>query len=409
MTPTTQAGATSADETKTAETVERPYAFCCNMDPASCDCANPNHGTAMFEVRASPAALASRSPSPAVVPESVRRDQVEALARSIAAEKIGSADPTGARLPEDIWRQALPEAERQLADAPPSGRAAEGGDDDTHRCGICDKPLIEGQMVMTDVELGEVHATCCGPERDSYVKNIETGEPLGPNDPIPAGRPYVAPTPPASAGDGFTAAELNEIRAAILALGEGAIRTQKITDHEAASEIQRHCVKRIERALAARLAAPSRRLPGFAVGKAAHHAGGLDLAAQVLQAKGKSATAKSCEDAAAYLRALIEQGYAQAPAAPEPAAGGETYSAALSAMKLGASCQRRAWRPGKSVRIITPQPPALSYLALVYEDGRLAPWTPTRCDQLEDDWLVTQSEQAARIALTRAEAEGRRA
>ncbi|MDV2983504.1 UNVERIFIED_CONTAM: hypothetical protein Q9R58_04190, partial [Methylobacteriaceae bacterium AG10] len=31
--------------------VERPYAYCCNMDPATCDCVNPNHGTAMFDVR----------------------------------------------------------------------------------------------------------------------------------------------------------------------------------------------------------------------------------------------------------------------------------------------------------------------------------------------------------------------
>ncbi len=55
--------------------------------------------------------------------------------------------------------------------------------------------------------------------------------------------------------DGFTADELREIRAAIMELGAGAIRTQKITDHQAANDLQRHCIGRIERALASRLAA----------------------------------------------------------------------------------------------------------------------------------------------------------
>lgn len=28
----------------------------------------------------------------------------------------------------------------------------------------------------------------------------------------------------------------------------------------------------------------------------------------------------------------------------------------------------------------------LSHLVLEYEDGRITPWTPTRCDILENDW-----------------------
>lgn len=72
-----------------------------------------------------------------------------------------------------------------------------------------------------------------------------------------------------------------------------------------------------------------------------------------------------------------------------------SYSVALAAMKLGASCRRQAWKPGKTVRLMTPQAPALSYLAIVYDDGRQAPWTPTRCDQLEDDWLIAQPEREA--------------
>lgn len=45
----------------------------------------------------------------------VQADDLEALARSIAAEKVGSADPTGARLPEEVWHQAIPEARQRLA------------------------------------------------------------------------------------------------------------------------------------------------------------------------------------------------------------------------------------------------------------------------------------------------------
>lgn len=45
----------------------------------------------------------------------VQADDLEALARSIAAEKVGSADPTGARLPEDVWHQAMPEARQRMA------------------------------------------------------------------------------------------------------------------------------------------------------------------------------------------------------------------------------------------------------------------------------------------------------
>lgn len=65
-----------------------------------------------------------------------------------------------------------------------------------------------------------------------------------------------------------------------------------------------------------------------------------------------------------------------------------TFSVALDLMKLGDACFRTAWKPGKSIRIVNPDKPALSYLALLYEDGRQAPWTPTRCDLLEDDWTV---------------------
>lgn len=42
-------------------------------------------------------------------------DELERRARAIAAQKMGLA--SGDRLPDDLWRQALPQAERELAHA----------------------------------------------------------------------------------------------------------------------------------------------------------------------------------------------------------------------------------------------------------------------------------------------------
>lgn len=196
MTPTTQAGATSADETKT----QQPYRYLglaekiANSPEVLSIFAAPEWGELSEDGKLWVAGIVRAAlASPAVVPESVRRERARQIVDGIIYDRMAVAQH---------YRHRLIDAVANLiADVPPSGRAAEGGEDDKHRCGICDEPLIEGQMVLTDVELGEVHADCCGPERDSYVKNVETGEPLGPNDTIPAGRPYVAPTPPASAGD----------------------------------------------------------------------------------------------------------------------------------------------------------------------------------------------------------------
>lgn len=57
-------------------------------------------------------------------------------------------------------------------------------DDDAEACGICDVVFIRGDPCLTDISLGPVHARCCGPERESYV-NLETGEPLADDAPIP--------------------------------------------------------------------------------------------------------------------------------------------------------------------------------------------------------------------------------
>ena len=65
-------------------------------------------------------------------------------------------------------------------------------DDETETCFICEKPLEPGQMVLFDVNEGPGHRACFGEDRDAYVKDIDTGEPLGPDDPIPSGFPYEA-------------------------------------------------------------------------------------------------------------------------------------------------------------------------------------------------------------------------
>ncbi|ADK99415.1 hypothetical protein [Brevundimonas subvibrioides] len=54
-------------------------------------------------------------------------------------------------------------------------------------CLACDEVLKDDDIVMDDVSGDVLHVACCGPERDSYVKDIGTGEPLGPDDPIPTG------------------------------------------------------------------------------------------------------------------------------------------------------------------------------------------------------------------------------
>lgn len=55
----------------------------------------------------------------------------------------------------------------------------------------CGEAFKEGDLVIHSVDGGYLHADCCGPERESYV-NLETGEPIGPDDPIPTPFPWTA-------------------------------------------------------------------------------------------------------------------------------------------------------------------------------------------------------------------------
>ncbi|MCL8385811.1 hypothetical protein [Xanthobacter aminoxidans] len=60
---------------------------------------------------------------------------------------------------------------------------------ETLKCFICREPILKGQMVLPDINEGLGHRECFGNDRDGFC-NLETGEPLGPDDPLPAGEPY---------------------------------------------------------------------------------------------------------------------------------------------------------------------------------------------------------------------------
>jgi len=51
---------------------------------------------------------------------------------------------------------------------------------------------------------------------------------------------------------------------------------------------------------------------------------------------------------------------------------------------------RKAWKPGKYIILNPGSNKILSFIELKYdEENRLgAPWTPTRCDLIENDWEI---------------------
>lgn len=64
---------------------------------------------------------------------------------------------------------------------------AEGQDaDDLTDCLACRLTFLNDDQVLADVSGEFLHAACCGPELEAYV-NLDTGEPIGPSDPIPTG------------------------------------------------------------------------------------------------------------------------------------------------------------------------------------------------------------------------------
>lgn len=59
-----------------------------------------------------------------------------------------------------------------------------------HRCFICDEFFRKGDLVLPDYDGGLGHRACFGDDRQGYVKDMDAGERLGPDDPLPTGEPY---------------------------------------------------------------------------------------------------------------------------------------------------------------------------------------------------------------------------
>lgn len=55
--------------------------------------------------------------------------------------------------------------------------------DEAEHCIACDKPMKPGDLYYPDASGGEIHAECCGPERESYTG--ADGDPLAEGEPIP--------------------------------------------------------------------------------------------------------------------------------------------------------------------------------------------------------------------------------
>lgn len=84
-----------------------------------------------------------------------------------------------------ISRETMSKAdELRLALAAGEAAAAE-----LHRCFICDKPFRAGELVLPDINEGLGHRACFGEDREGFC-NLDTGEPLVADEPIPAGEPY---------------------------------------------------------------------------------------------------------------------------------------------------------------------------------------------------------------------------
>lgn len=63
------------------------------------------------------------------------------------------------------------------------------------------------------------------------------------------------------------------------------------------------------------------------------------------------------------------------------------FSWALGAIKDGEHWRRSGWRPGSYVFLQGPATGFDGFIAIHTHDDRRAPWTPSRCDLLENDWM----------------------
>jgi len=72
-------------------------------------------------------------------------------------------------------------------------------EDDPEACFICSIPFKAGDMVLNDVSGGTGHRDCFGDDRQGFVRSLDTGEPLRPDDPLPTG--YVWKNTPETTGE----------------------------------------------------------------------------------------------------------------------------------------------------------------------------------------------------------------
>lgn len=111
-----------------------------------------------------------------------RRDMLNALLapNTIAAAKLarmsGAEPDIEGQLPFDVvfWVSEV---------------AEQAGIKPVHKCFICAQPFRAGAMVLHDITEGLGHRACYGEDSEGFV-NLETGEPIGADEPLPAGERY---------------------------------------------------------------------------------------------------------------------------------------------------------------------------------------------------------------------------
>lgn len=62
--------------------------------------------------------------------------------------------------------------------------------EEAETCIACAEPMLDGQPFYPDVSGGVLHAACAGRDREGFVKDLDSEEPLGAGDPIPEPQTY---------------------------------------------------------------------------------------------------------------------------------------------------------------------------------------------------------------------------
>lgn len=87
----------------------------------------------------------------------------------------------------DYARQAL---------SPAPETAGSEDEDEREKCFICSEPFKVGDIVLDDL-CGETgHLDCFGEDREGFVRDLDTAEPLRPEDPLPKGYAWQEEPPP---------------------------------------------------------------------------------------------------------------------------------------------------------------------------------------------------------------------